>query len=290
MQKQTRISSFIISVSSLAFAFLGGIFIATPSVQAAEPLPFINTTIAKEAATDVLTEDQRKAILREIVSSSQTEIKNIVDALTALKLDDAWSLAQADFLAKLATSSEYYDTLSEQLENEDLSLEDIKTIAKDLKEWREAVYAPELKEIGNLILVFQTKTIYDVVQLRSIKISSDLKKLDKQNLVNTDTLKKYLTQADKSIKNAKTLTDKATDLYYTTSIEPLQPKQAKEENTSDKQPTSLPVVESTENDTTVSPEIVIDPQDHVRALAKESLKELKTAYELFFKMNDRIRK
>lgn len=157
-------------------------------------------------------------------------------------------------------------------------MEEVKSIAADLKAWRETTYSPALKEAGNLILIFQTEAVHGVVQLRSVKIGNDIKKLDRQKLVNTEVLKKYLAQAEHSIKNARTLTNKAKDVYFIESVAPLQPKQKSATSTVDETPTPA-------EDTTPT-----DPQDQVRDLAKESIKELKTAYELFFKMNDRIRK
>lgn len=274
-------SRILLLISSFAIALLGGLFATTPNTQAAElPTAFINTAIAKEE--DVLTADQRKAILGEIISSSQSEIENLTDALNDLKLDEAWAIARDHFIATLATSSEYYTGLETRLNKEDVSLDEIKSIAADLKAWRETTYSPALKEAGNLILIFQTATVHSVVQLRSVKIGNDIKKLDRQKLVNTDVLKKYLTQAEHSIKNAKTLTNKAKDIYFIESVAPLQPKQkALLKSATSTADEILPPSEETPS---------TDPQDQVRDLAKESIKELKTAYELFFKMNDRIRK
>lgn len=274
-------------ISSFAIALLGG-FVAVHTAHATEVSPFINTAIAKEETSDTLTAEQRKAILQEIISASLLEVENFTDTLADLNLDEEWSIARDHFLTALATSSEYYADLDKRLNQEDISLEAIKSIAKDLKDWRESTYTPELKEIGNLILIFQTENVYTVVQSRGIKIANDIKKLDRQKLVNTDALKKYLTQAEKSIKNARTLTTKAKDIYFAASIEPLQPK----EDISIELLTSTTTIEAVieQQVTATSSEVIIEPQDQIRDLAKESLKELKTAYELFFKMNDRIRK
>ncbi|OGM94713.1 hypothetical protein A2524_02345 [Candidatus Wolfebacteria bacterium RIFOXYD12_FULL_48_21] len=278
--KHTRITLFI---SSFAIAIFGGLFMSAPSAQATEiTASLINTAIAKEESAETLTAEQRKAILKEVISASQNEIKTLTDTLNDLKLDDAWSLARDHFVATLATSSKYYAGLEARLAKEDISLDEIKAIATDLKAWRETTYTPALKETGNLILIIQTETVHGVVQLRAIKIGNDIKKLDKQKLVNTDALKKYLTQAEHSLKNAKILTDKAKGIYFTTSVAPLQPK--KEVSAEELKPIApqeqSPAEELAE----------IDSQDQVRDLAKESLKEIKAAYELFFKMNDRIRK
>ena len=116
-------------------------------------------------------------------------------------------------------------------------------------------------------------------------ISNDLKKLDRQKLVNTDTLKKYLTQAEKSIGTARDLNDKAKDLYYAASVIPFQ--QPKDEI---KSPEAQDMEKAPKEAVTTTDPQDKDVQDQIRDLSKESLKELKTAYELFFRMNDRIRK
>jgi len=278
--KHSRIS---LLISSFAIAIFGGLFMAAPSVQATEiTTSLINTAIAKEESPEVLTAEQRKAILKEVISASQHEIATLTETLNDLKLDDAWSLARDHFVATLATSSEYYTGLETRLAEEDISLDEIKSIAADLKEWRETTYTPALKETGNLILIIQTETVHGVVQLRATKIGNDIKKLDKQKLVNTDVLKKYLAQAEHSLKNAQILTDKAKDIYFTASVVPFQPKK---EGSADKLNSIAPQEQSPAEELAE-----IDSQDQVRDLAKESLKEIKAAYELFFKMNDRIRK
>ena len=271
----------IILISSFAIALTGGFLLSIQKTQAAELIPsIINVAMAKEETTDTLSLDQRKALLQDIVTTSQTEIQNLKDALNDLKLDGAWDSARDQFLTQLATSTEYYASLGKRVGEKDVTLDDIKTIAKELKDWRENVYTVQLKAAGNMILIFQTDDVRRIVQSRNEKISDDIKKLDRQKLVNTDTLKKYLSQADKSIKNATALNAKAKDLYYKESIAPLQPKDAREPDESDiETATSSPSLQEPS-----------DRQDDIRDLSKEALKELKNAYELFFKMNDRIRK
>lgn len=283
----------ILLISSFAIAISGGLF-SVSKTHAAELLPsLINTAVAKEETLDTLTLEQRTAILKEIVSASQDEVKNLAEKLATLELNDDWSLARELFMTKLATSSEYYTSLEKQLEQKTITLEEVKVIAKDLKDWRETVYTPELMIAGNMILIFQTDDVRRIVQARNEKIASDVKKLDRQKLVNTDTLKKYLAQADRSIKNATVLNARAKAIYFKEIIEPLQPKALKDSE-------QEPPVENTPTPDTIQPEeakivpsvakAMADKQDEIRELAKESLKELKTAYELFFKMNDRIRK
>jgi hypothetical protein len=299
-----KYSRTILTVSSFAIAILSGVSLSVSHAQAAESThPLINTAVAKETtptqtqdkASDVLTTEQRIAILKEIVASAQDEVTTLTDKLNALQLDDAWSIAKDHFISTLATSSDYYAKLSERINQEDISLDEVKSIAKDLKDWRESTYTPELKEVGNLILIFQTENVRSIVEVRDVKISNDLKKLDRQKLINTDTLKKYLSQAETSIKNAKALNNKAKDLYFAASVSPLQPKDALTK--AGRQIEIQTLLEETissdgdpENPSSPATDTVVDVQDTIRELAKNSLMELKTAYELFFKMNDRIRK
>lgn len=275
-------------VFSFVIATLNAIIFAIPSAHASELLPsLINTAVAKEPVADILTTDQRIAILKQIITSSQDEIINLTDKLKGLQLDDQWSIARDHFIDTLATSSEHYAKIETQLDNENISLDEIKMIAKDLKDWRESTYTSQLKEAGNLILVFQVENVRSIIEARDTKISNDLKKLDRQGLVNTDTLKKYLSQAEKSIDNARNLNDKAKDLYYTVSVLPLQPKNAVKPSEADASQAARDAVIA---DTTTQKGPEKDAQDEVRDLSTNSLKELKTAYELFFRMNDRIRK
>lgn len=280
-------SHIILFISSFAIAISGGLFSASKA-QAAELIPsFINTAMAKEETADTLTVEQRKAILKEIIAASQAEITNLKDKLTDLDINEDWNRARIQFLGRLTTSSEYYTSLEKQLDREDISLDKVKSNAKDLKDWRETVHTPELKAAGNMILIFQADDVRRIVQTRNEKIANDIKKLERQKLVSTDALKKYLAQADKSIKNAGALNAKAKDLYFKEVVSPLQPK--KEKRIEAAEETLSPGVED-QKDVSSSAKATADKQDEIRELSKESLKELKTAYELFFKMNDRIRK
>lgn len=274
----------ILLISSLALALSSNLF-SLPAANASELLPsFVNTASAQDKPQETLTIDQRKDILKEIIFASQDEIKSLTDALDKLELTNDWNLAREQFLTQLATSSERYAMLEKQLSRKDLTLEEVKTIAKDLKDWRESVYSPELKTAGNMILIYQTEDVRRIVQARNEKINNDIKKLDRQKLVNTETLKKYLAQADKSIKNATALNTKAKDLYFKETVAPLQPKDKEKTEKAESETNELLSSEPTDS------KEVKEVQDEVRDLSKEALKELKAAYELFFKMNDRIRK
>lgn len=238
-----------------------------------------------DSSTKDLDIDARKQILISVLESSQTEISDLKDSLSSIDTnDDDWNKIKNSLLDTLSGFQDYYQKDEDKINDTDspITLDEIKTLAKDLKDWRENTYSPELDKITNMILIFKTDDFLNITQSRFDKISSDVKKLDKQKLIKTDSLKSYLKQADSHLKNIKTLNDTAKKLF----LKSMLPAPTDESSTSTQSLNDASKNSASDNQTAQTQE---DVQGTIRKIVKDSLKELKTTYEIFFLMNDKIK-
>ena len=264
---------------------ISGIFLILLSATATSKICFAQTldisisktALAKgEKTEESLDLETRKKILTKIIDTAQSEINGLKEKLNSFDVNEDWQKIRDEFLNNLSNLQSYYQTLEEKFSGE-ITIEDIKIMAKELKDRREKNYTSELKKITNMILIFETEDILKIVNGRMNKISADVKKLAKQNLIKTDVLKIYLSQAEKHLKNAEGYKKDAKDLYFKT-IDGILGITEQQEAT------------STEKETIIKKEDMTEIQDSIRNLIKESIMELRATYDIFFKMNDRIKK
>lgn len=217
--------------------------------------------------------ETRKSLLQEILQSSLLEINNLKDILNKIEVNtEDWQSIKDNYLRTLNEFEDYYKNLENKLSDEAIAVKETKTIAAELKDWREQIYSPQLKSIMNMALIFQNEKLLKTVFSRLEKISADIKKLNKQNLIKTDVLIKSFNQAENLLKEAQTKNEKAKILF----LEAILITENKNQET--KNPVNEPEKKE------------LDRQEAVRETIKESLKNIKAAYEIFFQMNTEFKK
>lgn len=218
--------------------------------------------------------ESRKQLLINVLESSQVEVNALKERLVNLKLEgEEWQKIRENLLNTLSEFNDYYQDAKDSINSTSsaITLEEVKDLAKDLKEWRESTYTPELDKIINMVLIFESENFLKITQSRFDKVSADIKKLDKQKMIRTDSLKNYLSQIDKHLKNVRILNDGVKNLFLK-SMAPV------EEEIIDENEINTEETGPKEN-----------MQDTIKKMVIDSLKELKTAYEIFFAMNDKIK-
>ena len=252
---------------------------------------YISKVLAKEVDAESLDLNARKKVLIEILETSQSEIEGLKNKLVGLNLDNNWQKIRGRILDELSRSQAYYQFYENKINEGNINLEEIKQLAADLKDWREKNYTQKLLEATNMILIFKDEGLLKVARERIDKISADIKKLDKQNIIKTDVLKIYLSEADKNLTGADDSKNKAKDLFFKTITEQittlpeqqltvLTPENAKTGENQSSEKTGEPAKKS------LSPEEI---QNSVRDFIKESIKDLRSTYENFLQMNDKIK-
>mgnify|MGYP001564361056 CR=1 FL=1 len=270
---QTILYAMILAIMAV-FLFNGRVALAAPDQNDKAT----STQLTLTSGTSDFSEldiESRKQILINVLEFSKNEVSSLKDGLLNLKLDnDTWQQIRDEFLNKLSSFSDYYQGAEDKINSTSspLTIDDVKSLASALKDWRENTYSPELDKIINMLLIFGTDNLLKTTQSRFDKISSDVKKLDKQHFVKTDALKNYLSQADKHLKNMKRSIDGAKKIFLKSIIN------SDAKNTSDKDVVKSADIKTQENS-----------QDTIRKMAKDSLKELKITYEIFFSMNNNMK-
>ncbi len=276
MKKTTGIILYITIILGAAFLIRGNI-----SYAAADNNQIALASAGDSAINTDLDIESRKQILRDVLETSQTEISDLKSKLTNLKLDNSdWGSLRDNLINKLSDFQDHYNNIQDEINSTSspLTIDDVKSLARDLKDWRENTYSPELDKITSMILIFKSNDILNITQSRIDKISSDIEKLDKQHIIKTDSLKDYLSQASKHLQNAKTIIEKSKKLYF---------ESMTVSNFQDNQDNATTTDTTAQSADTANKQT--DVQGMIRNMTKDSLKELKATYEIFFQMNDAIK-
>lgn len=235
--------------------------------------------LAKEESFETLDLETRIKILKNVSEIAESEIDSLKNKLDKIEAENNWKKIKESAVKNLDQFKNYYVDFKNKLDPKKISSEDVKILAKELKDWREKNYSPELKEIINMILVFETENLLKISKIRLDKISGDIKKMDRQNIIKTDSLKNYFGQAEKRYKNSVKLWEDSKNLFLKSKIESISPK--KEDNLEKEA-----VKKDLDEKEKIQPEI----QDSARDLLRESLKEIKAVYDIFFQMNEEMKK
>ncbi len=252
---------------------------------------FIGTALAKDNKASSLDLEARKKLLDRVSKNTKSEISGLEDKLNSLDLSDDWAKIKDKFLSDLADFGSYNDSFDAKATDSTTTLDQIKALAKELKDWRETTYTPELKDISNMTFIFDLENMLGISHDRFDKISSDVNKLDSQGIIKTDTLKKYLAQAQKSLDNADGFKNDAKDLFLKSMSDfagiPEVASSTQQEATSTGQTDQLKKNQTPDlNIRQTAPEI----QNSITNSLKDSIKEIKATYDIFFQMNDTIKK
>lgn len=271
---------------ALVLLAAASIIISQPAKAASVDFTALNTALAA-TSTDSLDLTARQNILIGISDNSQTEIDGLAADLNALDLDDSWGAIRDRFVADLSDFKNYYKEFENKVNAEDITLADIKALAKELKDWREQNYTPELKEITNMTLIFQDESFLQTAHGRLDKVSADIKKMDKQNIIKTDALKNYFVQANKKLIDAEDSKNNGKNLFFASM------------NNFFGFTTSTVIITVTKDNSSSTRQVALKKitavqmagiQSSIRDLLTGSIKNIKAAYDIFFQMNNEINK
>lgn len=237
------------------------------------------SVLAKQTETAPSGLEVRKQILKEILDLSLSETKNLKESLEKLDLTSSeWKEIKEKLLEALGQSDDHYKEIQGNLEKNDYNLDESKAIAKNLKEWRENIYTPQLNAIINMLLIFQNEDLLKITQSRLDKIENDIKKINKQNYIKTESLKIYLDQATQTLKDAKDANEKAKVIF-------LEIERVENEKDSSKGQNFGIETSQTQNNNAEKEK----NHENVQKLLIDSLKNIKNTYEIFFQMNLKIK-
>jgi hypothetical protein len=152
----------------------------------------------------------RQEILNKIVDLSLLEVENLKNRINSLDLELENQIIIAEkFLEILEKNIEYSNELKESNDKKDITLEEVKNLAQEYKDWRENNYSKYVKKIFTFILVFQEKQVLKMANTRLDKIMSDLEKLEKANILKKEDTWKFINTSMDNLANAQISNSKA---------------------------------------------------------------------------------
>lgn len=269
----------------------------------------------------------RKEALNKITNLSLLEIKNLENKINSLDLESgAQNKIKEKFLEILDNNKKYSEDLKTKTENEKLTLEEVKNLAQEYKDWREENYNKYVKKLTVFILTFQEKNVLKTANTRLDKIMTDLKKLESTKLLKKEDTSKFINSAMKSLANSQifnnnaekmimdaikidildiatsTLISVATSTSATSTSELIEtatttPEKVEKIIEPIRQAQGEPIKESAVASTTASvaplsgatstPKIISE-EDSAQTMIEKSLQEIKNAYNSFISISNKV--
>ncbi len=254
-----------------------------------------------------------KQVLKEIIDLSIKENQELLEKVKNLVTSENYQKVITEDLQAVEL---WYLEVSEKITGVQ-SQDEIKELAKNIKNFRQATYEASIQRALSAILVSQETKIIELAKKRSERIRADLKKLGGLGF-NTAKLDKILSQAVESIELGNLLNKKASDLL-TALFAQAPSSTAETSSTFEEIPSLLLATTSIKNQTSTNSEMETTPeiigststiissssatsseitaqQEKIREETIENLKnsvtesnsKIKAAYTLFLKMADLI--
>lgn len=221
---------------------------------------------AKDSTDSALSPEEelghRKNIVISAAKLALDEIDSFRKKLNEIQpADNSYKNQKAAFINSLNELTAHYNGVIKSA-NDIEDIDKIKNLATVEKKYRENEYIAGTNKAIQFILVFQTESLVRSAEIRYDKIGSDLKTLEKANLITTSSFSKEMSDSKESIINARSWIEKAK-----TSILP-----AKEEN--------IQIM-------TVDNKVAAPTTEELRTA---SIVNLKSAYDNFLKISTSVKK
>lgn len=198
-----------------------------------------------------------KEDLAKALDLSLKKVESLKTRLNELNFpeDSREQTLKKEALSDLDAYAGYYGKAEDDLKKKG-SLDEIKDLAKEIKEYRDTTYTPGVEKIIRFILVFYNEEVLGVANDRLGKIEADIKKLDKLGVVKEGDFRKRLDEAAGLLKEAADLQGEAKKL----------------------------ILNATSTDLTK------DEEPSVKDMIEKSLNNVKTVYGIFLDFNQEVKK
>ena len=204
----------------------------------------------------------RKKILNWALTSSLDEVTKLtakIDALPEFAEDSREKELRDGFKLSLESFTAYYTDKSEKF-TELTTIDQIKSLAQEIKDYRDNTYNPQIQQIVNFLLLFYNEDVLKIANTRLDKISADIKKLEKLGYVKTGAFANELKLAAQTLSDARALLEEAKNAV----LSPPKP----------------------EEETTLEVQLPVEPNK----LVESSLNKVKSTYDTFLQISKSLRK
>ena len=308
----TIVIIFLFSISQMVFAQSSST-LQKAVEQTEESVEVLATVKDSQFENPVLDLAFRIETFQKVIALSISEAKSLKLKILNLEssddLNENYYLWLKDMINQLNQVLDYYEEQLQVLENnEPITLDIIKQLAQDFKDWRQSNYLPFANQIVDFLLINQEKKAISVAQKRFQKISTDIYKLQKAELKGVSTLIVMLNKADDFIRESIIINQEAELLFNNLHIEPflliLSSLNATTTTTTDTTnitatstiinnfdaTTTVTSTTSTpDSDSTSTIELAEDQVLSIKDLIRNSLSQIREAYRIFIEMSSLVR-
>ena len=249
----------LIFVLGWAAPFIGALIIFTQPASAATTS---STLLSADANAEELAPEEKLGKAKEDLTKALVLSLKKVDSLKgrlnelnfpALSREEE---LKNEALHDLDEYAAYYNKTKGDLEKKD-NLDEVKGLAKEVKEYRDTTYTPGVEKIIRFILVFYNEDVLGVANDRLGKIEADVKKLDKLGVVEGGAFRGKLDEATNLLKEAAKLQGEAKKII-------------------------LGTASSTDSER--------EKKLSTKDMIEKSLNNVKTVYDIFLELNQNVKK
>ena len=208
---------------ALTAGFLIGtlVFFGTKTVLA---VTHTSSTLLSVDSASLAPEEKLAKAKEDLVMALDLSLKKVESLKSRLNElnfpeDSREQALKNEALSDLDTYAEYYLNAKENLDKKE-SLDEVKDLAKEIKEYRDITYTSGVEKIVGFILVFYNEEVLGVANDRFSKIGADIKKLDKLGVVSEGDFQEKLDEVSNLLKEAADLQGEAKKIILATSTDP----------------------------------------------------------------------
>lgn len=240
----------------------------------------------------------RKDILLAIVDVSRKQSQELKDRIGSIAFPQSedWDRIKARLLDDINSSLTFYDATQAQLEDKNLSLNDIKDISLKLETRKSAQFDAATEQASITVSALNIGDILKLADERLAKISTDVDKVYGQKIVKNPSLRGMLDRSARALQESHRLDDKSKDVILgiyggNESKEAAEYRQGIENEIRAIKVRSMSKEEKAAYDRSrkqleVSDE---DVRRYVQTLLNSSVDGIRSAYDTFLKMSVNVR-
>ena len=271
----------------LAFALV--MAFVTPSIASASTLPAARQNLKEsfnqlieardsDSANNLSEQNNitnRKKVISDVLTLSRQEIESVRTRLNTAHIDkesQLWTVRKI-ILQWLDSEEKYFKEIEDRL-SEELSLNEVKDLAREIQNHRNEKYNANLANALDFIFALRTLRLTDIASNRWDRINSDLQRIERAGLIRVNLFTPEMSEARAMIDKARLLVEKSLvqieNIYLPTPEE---------------KPT--PLVTEVSDDTTIENKQIAPT---VRELCETAIDNLKTGYDAFVRISVAVRR
>lgn len=231
--------------------------------------------------------DESIAIRRRSVAGaiglSFQEISSARARINAANIDEKsnlWTVRET-ILEWLSSEEDYFKKAEMRLNADNLTLEEVKNIATDIKKHRSDTYDNNLANALDFIFALEVSRLTDVANDRWHRINTDIQRIERAGLIRRNFFAAEMAKARMMIDGAKTLSQRA--LVLSENIYILQTQEEQNQNIENVKPAE-------EKPTSSEQEIVKEEALSIRELCEAAIVNIRLGYEEFVKISSAVRR